>query len=125
MGFKPNYSEEIRRDTSCPLKEVHQEDITVLHRRRQELACSGNFRINVVKMTARPKATFRFNVISVQCNASHKLGKYLISIWKHRKSKTAKTILNNNLKKINWRYHHHIFQVSRQHCSAKNNTVLA
>lgn len=99
MGFKPNYSEEIRRDTSCPLKEVHQEDITVLYRRRQGLACSGTCRINVVKMTARPEATFRFNVISVQCDASHKLGKYLIFIWKHRKSKTAKTILNNNFLK--------------------------
>jgi hypothetical protein len=76
------------------LKKEFEEDL----RKCSDLPCSCIGRINIVKMAILPKATYGLNVITIQIStqffkdidrAIHKF------IWKGKKTRIAKTILNN------------------------------
>ena len=72
------------------LKKEVREDL----RRWKDLPCSWIGRINIVKMAILLKAIYRFNVIPIKIQNQF-FTKLERAIWKNKKPRVAKTILNN------------------------------
>ena len=67
--------------------------------RCKETLCSWNGRINIVKMTMIPEASYRFSVILIKIpTAFFTEPEQIISqfVWKYKKPRIAKVILRKN-----------------------------
>jgi hypothetical protein len=76
------------------LKKENEEDL----RNWREVPCSWIVRINIVKMDVLPKAIYRFNTVSIKTSTQFfkDMERAILNfIWKNRKPRISKTVLNN------------------------------
>ena len=103
LGVTPIKQVKDQYENFKSLKKEILEDL----RRWKDLSCSCIGRVSIVKMATLPKTIDRFNTVSIKLPTPFftDLKRTIFNfIWKSKKTKKSKMILNN--KRIFWRYHY-------------------